>query len=212
MKMKDDGIAWIADADLSWLGYCVTLSRGLTPEQLVARLAGDRTPAPLGEHSAAEVEALLGQRDRERGTCDSIAVRYGEVGGLAYAVAYGDNWPGNMGPGYTDGLSDGGADVFQLYWEMENPKLPPPAFAYFRDGEYMCGFDMFMHSWSHEITGPRSDLVRGDVEAAGIPAETDRDTAHRKSLTVVEERFGLTLPKELVLGGKLPAALIAGHP
>lgn len=32
-----------------------------------------------------------------------------------------------MGPGYTDGLSNDGADVFQLYWEKENPKLPHPS-------------------------------------------------------------------------------------
>lgn len=32
------------------------------------------------------------------------------------------------------------------------------------DGRYMCGFDMCM-SWSQEITGPRPDLVRGDLEA-----------------------------------------------
>ncbi|MFF2852806.1 DUF6461 domain-containing protein [Streptomyces sp. NPDC058001] len=208
--MNDDGIAWIARTDLSWLGYCITVARGLPPEQLVTRLAGDQAPAPLGEHTAAEVEARLARRDRERGTSDSIAVRYGEAGGLAFAVAHGDNWPGRMGPGYTDGLSDGGADVFQLYWEKENPKLPPPVFTYFHDGQYMCGFDMFM-AWSLEISGPRPDLIRGDVETAGIPGETDRDTAHRKSLTVVEERFRLTLPKEPVLHGQLPAALIAGQ-
>ncbi|MET7541595.1 hypothetical protein [Streptomyces sp. NPDC005507] len=208
--MNEDGIAWIARADLSWLGHCVTLARGISPEQLVARLAGGHEPVSLGELTAAAVETHLMRRDQERGVGDSIAVRYGDAGGLAFAVAHGDNWPGRMGPGYTDGLSNDGADVFQLYWEKENPKLPPPVFAYFRDGRYMCGFHMCM-SWSQEITGPHPDLVRGDVGAAGIFSETDGDLAHSKSLSVVEQRFRLTLPKALVLQGKLPTALIAGQ-
>ncbi|GAA1286028.1 DUF6461 domain-containing protein [Streptomyces sp. NBC_01474] len=209
--MNDDGITWIARADLSWLGYCVTLARGLTPEELVTRLASDQEPASLGGDTAAELEAHLARQDREQGTSDSIAVRYGEVDGLAFAVAHGDNWPGRMGPGYTNGLSDDGADVFQLYWEQENPKLPPPLFTYYHDGQYMCGFDMFMHTWSQEIAGTRPDLIRSEVENAGIPTETDRNVAHLESLKIVESRFHLNLPKELVLYGELPAALIAGQ-
>ncbi|WP_328754282.1 hypothetical protein OHA28_12255 [Streptomyces sp. NBC_00269] len=75
----------------------------------------------------------------------------------------------------------------------------------------MCGFDMFMHTWSQEIAGTRPDLIRSEVENAGIPTETDRNVAHLESLKIVESRFHLNLPKELVLYGELPAALIAGQ-
>lgn len=192
--MNEDGIAWITRADLSWLGHCVTLARGLSPEQLVARLARGHEPVSLGEHTAASAETHLTRRDQERGVGDSIAVRYGDAGGLAFAVAHGDNWPGRMGPGYIDGLSNDGADVFQLYWEKENPKLPPPVFAYFRDGRYMCGFDMCM-SWSQEITGPRPDLVRGDLEAAGDLLRDGRDLAHSKSSASLSNGFVSPCPR-----------------
>lgn len=95
--------------------------------------------------------------------------------------------------------------------EKENPKLPPPIFSYFHDEHYLCGFDMYMNTWSTEITGSSPELVRDDVLAAGIPDETQRDTAHTKSLTIVENRFRLTLPKEQVLHGTLPTALVRGQ-
>ncbi len=55
-------------------------------------------------------------------------IRGASSGDLAHAVAKGDTWSGVMGPTYTAGLSDGGAHVFQLYYESRNPKLPPPDF------------------------------------------------------------------------------------
>ncbi|MFE6887991.1 hypothetical protein [Streptomyces sp. NPDC057694] len=54
--MNDDGIAWVARAELSWLGYCLTFARGLSPEQLVTRLAAGAAPDLLGEHTATEAE------------------------------------------------------------------------------------------------------------------------------------------------------------
>ncbi|MFF0450895.1 hypothetical protein ACFYT4_31710 [Streptomyces sp. NPDC004609] len=139
-----------------------------------------------------------------------LAVRYGTDGDLSFAVAYGQ-WPGEMGPGYTDGLSVRDDHVFQLYYGTQNPKLPPPEFSYFHGGVYTCGFQMYMHTWSHEITGPRPDLLRDAVQAAGIPTEDNRNTAHAKSLTVVEKTFRLSLPRHKVLHQAIPAALIKGQ-
>ncbi|MDI3384838.1 DUF6461 domain-containing protein [Streptomyces sp. B-S-A8] len=177
-----EGIAWIARADLSEFGYCVTLARGIGPEELVARLAHGHEVEALGQLTADDLEDRLETDDSE-----SFAVRYGQTdGGLSFAVAHGA-WPGEMGPGYTDGLSDGGAEVFQLYYEAENPKLPPPSFTYMRDGEHLCTFSMY----TREVQGESPEL-----EAAG------------KALTIAGERFGLTLPKETVLQGELPTAII----
>ncbi|MDI3420582.1 DUF6461 domain-containing protein [Streptomyces luteolus] len=197
-----DGIAWIARADLSEFGYCVTLARGIGPEELVARLAHGYEVEALEELTADDLEDRL-----ETDGSESFAVRYGQTdGGLSFAVAHGA-WPGEMGPGYTDGLSNGGVEVFQFYYETENPKLPPPEFTYMRDGEYLCSFSMD----TIEVQGDSPELVRAlsaDLEAAGVPREENRGTAHEKSLMIAGERFGLTLPKETVLQGELPTAII----
>ncbi|WP_327323425.1 DUF6461 domain-containing protein [Streptomyces sp. NBC_01210] len=206
----NDGIGWIARDEIAWIGYCITLARGLEPEELVRRLATDSAPLPLGHYTGYDLNTYLDQREGERRQNDSIAVRYGASGDLAFAVADG-YWPGEMNTGPLHGVSKDGAHVFRLYYESQNPKLPPPDFSYFHDGHYLCGFDMYMHTWSHEITGSRPDLVSAAVQAAGIPDENRRDVSHAKSLAVVEEQFSLTLPKEQVLHGALPAALIKGQ-
>lgn len=205
-----DGITWIASSDISWLGYCITLARGIEPDELVRRLAGQTAPALLGEQTADELQRYVSRQDQESGRSDTIAVRYGAAADLAFAVADG-NWPGAMELGIPDGLSQGGAHVFRLYYEKQNPKLPPPTFSYFHDGRYLCGFDMYMHRWSSEITGVQPDLISQAVLDAGIPSETARDSAHTKTLAVVEKQFQLTLPRDEVLHGSLPAALITGQ-
>ncbi|MFE6887992.1 hypothetical protein [Streptomyces sp. NPDC057694] len=101
--------------------------------------------------------------------------------------------------------------MFQLYWEAENPKLPPPVFTCFRDGHYTCGFHMYMHTWSHEVSGSHPELISTGIKTAGIPIETDQDTAHYKSLALIEEQFRRSPPMEPVLHGRLPAALVAGQ-
>ncbi|MER7496450.1 hypothetical protein ABT033_28125 [Streptomyces pharetrae] len=183
-------------------------ARGLTGEQLTARLAATDGPVPVQATTGPQAEALIDELDAERGDTDSIAVRYGD--GLGFAVAYG-HWPSVLGPAYHDGTSRDGVHVFELYYEKQNPKVPPPAFAYFHDDHYVCGFDLYMDSWSQEITGPGADLIRPDIIAAGIPEESNRDTAHRASLAVLEQRFELALPRNLILDASLPTALVRGQ-
>lgn len=206
----NDGIAWIARDSISWLGYCITLARGMEPEELVGRLSEDSPPTLLGQYTGNDLETYLESRNGERGVIDSIAVRYGVSGDLAFAVADG-YWPGEMGPDYSDGLSRDGAHVFQLYYEKENPKLPPPIFSYLHNEHALCDFNMYMHTWSSEVTGSTPELIQDDILNAGIPEETERDVAHANSLAIVERRFQLTLPKEQVLHGELPSALIKGQ-
>ncbi|EFL30344.1 conserved hypothetical protein [Streptomyces viridochromogenes DSM 40736] len=208
--MSSGGITWIADGDISWLGYCIKLARGLTGEQLAARLAAPGAPVPVRATTGPQAESLVDELDAEHGDADGIAVRYGDHAGLGFALAYG-HWPSVLGPAYHDGTSRDGVHVFELYYEKQNPKVPPPAFAYFHDDHYVCGFDMYMHTWSQEITGPGADLVRADIVAAGIPEETERDTAHRASLAVLEQRFELALPRDLILDAPLPTALVRGQ-
>jgi hypothetical protein len=208
--VSSGGITWIADADISWLGYYIKLARGLTGEQLAARLAAPGGPVPVQATTGPQAEALIDGLDAERGDADSIAVRYGDHAGLGFALAYG-HWPSVLGPAYHDGTSRDGAHVFELYYEKQNPKVPPPAFAYFHDDHYVCGFDMHMHTWSQEITGPGAGLIRAEIDAAGIPEQRERDTAHRASLAVLEQRFELALPRDLILDASLPTALVRGQ-
>lgn len=70
---------------------------------------------------------------------------------------------------------------------------------------------MYMYTWSQEITGPGADLIRADIVAAGIPEEVERDTAHRASLAVLEQRFELALPRDLILDASLPTAIVRGQ-
>ncbi|MFE6165213.1 DUF6461 domain-containing protein [Streptomyces sp. NPDC056486] len=193
-----DGLTWLANSDVTWAGYCVTLARGLEPDELVRRLARGE-PGLLGEYTGGTLEDFLERRDAPART----AVRYGSREGLSFAVAYGD-WPGYTGPGFTDGLSRG-AHIFQLYYESDNPKVPPPSFSYFHQETYMCGFDLCSFP---DVGGTEPELILGDVQAAGIEGEEDRDAAHARSLSVVEDRFGLSLPRMQILEGLLPAATI----
>ncbi|MFI0243052.1 DUF6461 domain-containing protein [Streptomyces sp. NPDC016845] len=204
--MTTDGIAWLAETAPTWYGYCIHLARGLTADELVDRLARGSAPRPLGAYTSEAVEAHLNAQTREM-----AAVRYGTHNGLAFTVAHG-YWPGELGPGYSNDLSrSSGEEVFELYYETQNPKAPPPQFALFRDGAYACGFHLYMHTWSHEVTGPDAALLQTDIAAAGIPDQTDRKTAHRTSLTVIENRFALALPRKQIMHDALPAALVYGH-
>ncbi|MEW2256233.1 DUF6461 domain-containing protein [Streptomyces sp. NPDC047869] len=205
-----DGIVWISRTDITWLGYCVVLVRGIGPEELVRRLAQGADPVFLGPYTRGDLEDYVNDVDREwhpRGA--TSCVRYGAVGDLAFAVAAGD-WTGGLGPGYTGDISQDGAHVFWLRHETENPTIPAPVFTYQHDGRYVCGFEMAVRD-SAEITGTHPELVRDRVLAAGIAGEEDRDVAEEKSLAIVQELFGLTLPREEVLHGALPAALVKGR-
>ncbi|MFE9799624.1 hypothetical protein ACFYP6_12195 [Streptomyces goshikiensis] len=47
------------------------------------------------------------------------------------------------------------------------------------------------------------------LTAAGLPdPERDRREVHRTALGVIEKFFGLSLPKDLIVNGTLPAVLL----
>ncbi|MFA3874073.1 hypothetical protein ABS735_10350 [Streptomyces sp. MMCC 100] len=204
--MNTHGIRWLADKPPTRYGYCIHLARGIEAVELVNRIARGSAPVLLGAYTTEGIETYINSQGREM-----AAVRYGTHGDLAFTVAHGD-WPGELGPGYSNHLSrNSGEEVFMLYYESQNPKVPPPEFTFCRDGDYACGFHMYMHTWSHEVTGPDAALVQADIEAAGIHNEDRREIAHRKSLTVIENRFALTLPMHRILHDSLSTALVQGH-
>ncbi|MEV5518716.1 hypothetical protein AB0L50_38515, partial [Streptomyces flaveolus] len=158
---------------------------------------------PVGDHSGASLLELMDD-DYD------VGLRLGSAGDWSYAVAYG-GWQSAFGP--LAPLSDGGAHVCLLEYEEENGKPVPPQFASFQDGRVLAAFNLHLdRSWG-------SDKVDGDpvtatglqerLTAAGLPdPERDHRDIHRAALGVIEDFFGLSLPREVIVSGSLPAVLL----
>ncbi|MFE0464643.1 DUF6461 domain-containing protein [Kitasatospora sp. NPDC058965] len=210
-----DGTAWLAaPRAIAFGGYWVVLARGLSMQELADRLAA--TVADGGRHVAVGVgrqtaESLLDIMDEAFGDySDGLGLRLGRSGEWTFAVAYG-GWLDRFGGPAR--LSDGGAHVVLLEYEEENAKLVPPQFAAFHEGRLVANFDLHLDaSWGYE--GVRGDpetaaRLQERLTAAGLPDPTrDRRDVHRTALGVVDAFFGLSLPKDAIVDGALPAVLL----
>lgn len=200
MDMTGDrggAIRWLADWDGWYAG--LTFARGIAPEELARRLGalpGIR-PGPLG---AADAWSMVAE------TVDGDGVaRVGRWGGWSFAVEHGM-------PAGADRLAEVsrcGAEALHL---DPQPDRPPKLFSYARDGELVCCFGLGEEAWRG---GHRPDYLLPDLVAAGILTAdggshdrredepcADRD---RRTLAVLERRFGLSLPRRLIEDARLPA-------
>ncbi|MFI6526592.1 DUF6461 domain-containing protein [Streptomyces uncialis] len=210
-----DGTTWLAaPQSIAFGGYHVVLARGLSPVELADRLAAtvlyeaEHIAVAVGEHTGGSLLELLDD------TCgdlsDSIGLRLGCAGDWTYAVAYG-GWPGELGP--LAPVSRDGAHVCLLEYEEENGKPVPPQFEYFHDGRLLSAFNLYLDaSWGYQgVDGDPATAVRLQalLTAAGLP-DLDRDQreVHRTALGIIEEFFGLSLPKDPIVSGTLPAVLL----
>ncbi|MFF4100701.1 hypothetical protein [Streptomyces sp. NPDC001903] len=209
-----DGITWLAaPQSIAFGGYSVVMARGLTPEELVGRLAEsvhgpEHTAVPVGDLTGAELLALLVDYE-------DIGLRHGRSGEWSYAVAYG-GWMGEFGG--RPPLSRGGVDICHLEFEEENGKPVPPQFAHTRDGVLLSAFNLHLDgSWGYDgVDGEpgTASRLQAALTAAGLPADegTDDDAddreVHRTALGVLERHFGLSLPREEIVSGTLPAVLL----
>lgn len=216
----EHGIAWLAAP--RWIpfgGYNVVIARGLTPKELVARLAAVAfwgVPAVVheasGEHTANEVT------DPDLFDVDAdVQLRYGEFAGLSFAVMYGPWWGefDALGP-----VSAGGVHVFQVMFEEDNGKPVPPFFEYHRDGRLACSFNLHLErSWGYD--GVDGDpVVVADVTAAmaaaGLPVAgragytgaEDEEQMRGTLLGILGRLFDLSLPRERILRGSLATATL----
>ncbi|MEU3404935.1 hypothetical protein ABZ766_13440 [Streptomyces sp. NPDC006670] len=214
------GIAWLAAP--RWIpfgGYNVVMARGLSPEELVERLAATAflgVPAVLhkvsGEHTAEEVA------NSELFDADSdVHLRYGQCADLSFAVMYGPWWGefNALGP-----VSEGGAHVFRVMFEEDNGKPVPPFFDYYRDGRLACSFNLHLAgSWGYDgIDG--DPAVAAEVTAAmaevGLPVAGredhtgpgDDERLRGKLLGILGRLFDLSLPRERILRGSLATATL----
>ncbi|MFD5465773.1 hypothetical protein ACFWIQ_23495 [Kitasatospora sp. NPDC127059] len=208
-----DTLSWLAEPEsIAFGGYSVVLARGLEPAELVARIAAEtfprRTARPLGPSTA---EDLIEEHELDlmSGTED-VALRYGQAGDLAFAVAYG-YWQGELA--LPASVSRGGAEVYHVEYEEENGKPVPPQFDSSRDGQPLCFFNLHLDaSWGRDgVDGDPATAaaVTADLAAAGLPdPERSRRDVHRSCLELLGRRFGLALPRAAVLDGELPAVLL----
>ncbi|KPI12391.1 hypothetical protein OV450_3009 [Actinobacteria bacterium OV450] len=196
------------------------MARGLTPDELVERLAATAfwgVPAVVhrasGRHTAEEV----GNPDLFDVDSD-VQLRYGEYAGLSFAVMYGAWWGEFNGLGR---VSEGGAHVFQVMFEEDNGKPVPPFFEYLRDGHLACSFNLHLDgSWGYDgIDG--DPTVAAEVTAAmagaGLPiagregytGDEDEEQMRCTLLGILSRLFDLSLPREQILRGSLATATLA---
>ncbi|MFG2668528.1 hypothetical protein ACGFY6_30360 [Streptomyces sp. NPDC048387] len=216
----ETGIAWMAAP--RWIpfgGYNVVMARGLTPDELVERLAATalwEAPAVVhrapGEHTAEEV-ADLGPFDADT----DVHLRYGEHAGLSFAVMYGPWWGEFDDPA---AVSAGGAHVFQVVFEEDNGKPVPPFFGYHRDGRLACSFNLHLDgSWGYDgVDGDPAVAaeVTAAIAEAGLPVagregyagEEDEERTRCALLRLLGRLFDLSLPRERILRGPLATATL----
>ncbi|MFD9415839.1 DUF6461 domain-containing protein [Streptomyces goshikiensis] len=209
-----DGTIWLAaPRSITYGGYHVVLARGLTPDELAARLAAavdgvECGVVAVGEHTGDTLLELID--DTYDDTLAAIGLRLGRTGDWTYAVAYG-GWAGEFGS--LEPVSRGGAHVCLLEYEEENGKPVPPQFAYFHDGRLLSACNLHLDaSWGY--TGVDGDpatarRLQDLLTGAGLPDPAlDRGETHRTALGVIERFFGLSLPRAAIVEGTLPSVLL----
>ncbi|MFZ3468475.1 DUF6461 domain-containing protein [Streptomyces sp. 4.24] len=192
----DAGIQWLADWDAWYVS--LTFARGIGPGELASRLGAlpGLHPGPLGAIDAWSMvtETVDG---------DGVA-RVGSWGGWSFAVEHG--MP--AGAQRLAEISLGGVEAVHL---DPQPDHPPKQFAYARDGELVCCFGLGEEFWRG---GHRPDFLLPELVAAKIltpdgcyarPEEEPSGERDRLTLSVLEHRFALSLPRRLVEETPLPA-------
>ncbi|CAM5563125.1 hypothetical protein [Streptomyces purpurascens] len=192
-----DGITWLTDA---WRGDArilfVTFARGISPSDLVVRL-GALPGEVLAPITFAEAERLT-FNDRE----SARVARFGECARWSYAVEQG--WPSKAWWAHPD-VSAGGIEVLHL---TPKPDDPPRECWYYRDGQTVGRFDI------GDTPDEGMAFLLPAFEEAGLLEDdvSDEFDSLRATLTALQQYFGLSLPRQEILNGQLPAAVTATVP
>ncbi|PAZ15949.1 hypothetical protein CLM62_10730 [Streptomyces sp. SA15] len=208
-----DHLAWIADAwhsaNLNATDLYITCARGLSPQQLAERMA-DHQPVEIGP--ALTIQEASRMVDLTQIYCVG---RIGQSGDWSFIVESG----GSEGWSLDPTVSRGGAEV--LIFDPR-PDDPPSFFRYLADSEVQLHFEL---GFGYYPAGAQPDLLRPALEAAGvIPPEDSIDDLlgedeelppveeKRRVLKVVGEYFGLSLPRQVIENGQLPAVVTRTSP
>ncbi|MEU7412377.1 hypothetical protein AB0B40_24165 [Streptomyces sp. NPDC042638] len=192
-----DGLQWLEEPVPLPGGYCAIFARGIDSEDLVRRLVPGTEPRFMGLRTHEAFATDLFDFDRGKPVGTAVGVRYESVGDLSFAIGYGP-WQETLSRFDTPEISHGGAHTYELYFMAEHPNIPPPHFRYNHDGVYEVMCDLNNDDWVGvvDVLGNNAELV--------ATLEGDK----RRPMEILEQRFGLTLPREAILTGTLPAAII----
>ncbi|MFF9347439.1 DUF6461 domain-containing protein [Streptomyces sp. NPDC014734] len=202
-----DGIRWLVDLE-HWMSS-VVFARGMSAQELAVRMGGERGGAtrPITDAEAWE----LGQWYRPGEDGDGVA-RVGEHGGWSFALEYGDSTGGDR----LAEISREGAEAVHYVPMQEHP---PATVSYARDGVELCGFGLGeeVRRWGREPDLLLADLVGGyvlqpDGQTLVAPGGEHYTVAYQRTLGVIEQRFGLSLPPACLKEAPLPAYAVRGTP
>ncbi|MFF9432131.1 DUF6461 domain-containing protein [Streptomyces sp. NPDC014746] len=197
----DEGITWLAEPD-RWQ-HTLVFARGITPGELAVRMGGipGSVTAPVTDGQAWDLVYDPSSRDED-------VVRVGEHGAWSFAVEYG------LGDGAARlaDVSAGGVEAINLDPCADHP---PSMFHYANDGHLVCGFGIGEEVWRW---GTQPDLLLPELIAASIldgdgeyirPDDEPFYERDRCTLALIETRFGLSLPHDVLAEEPLPAFVIA---
>ncbi|GAA0617601.1 DUF6461 domain-containing protein [Streptomyces crystallinus] len=207
-----DGIRWLADLD-DW-DVPVVFAQGVGPAELARRLSvrpdAAATPLrPMTGRQAYEVASSAARTDPMGD--EGGVVRVGECGGWSFALEYGDSTALDR----LRGVSRGGAEAISLHPFIERA---PAMFHWTKDGQGVCSFEI---GGERTRQGPCPDLLVPDLIRGGVLADGDEYAQpdgqpmaerHRRTLGILERRFGLTLSRGYLESVLLPAFAVRGAP
>ncbi|MFD3437052.1 DUF6461 domain-containing protein [Streptomyces sp. NPDC058685] len=209
-----DGIQWLVGLE-NWMSS-VVFARGISAHELAVRMGADPHGAtePMTDSQAWSLE-MEGYRPGADG--DGV-VRVGECAGWSFALEYGDSTGGDL-------LAEISRDGVEAIRYVPMQEHPPATVEYARDGLVLCGFGL--HEENHRY-GKEPDLLIPDLAAGQVlspdgqtllspedPADEDYEdfrVTYRRTLSVIERRFGLNLPPACLREARLPAYAVRGTP
>ena len=204
-----DGIRWLVDLE-HWMSS-VVFARGISAQELAVRMGGDRDAAT---EPITDAEAWgLGEWYRPGEHGDGV-VRVGEQEGWAFALEYGDSTGGDR----LAEISQKGIEAVHYVPMQEHP---PATVFHARDGVEVCGFGLReeVWRWGREPDLLLPDLIGGHVlqpdgktKTRGAPETEHYTDAYRRTLGVIEQRFGLSLSPAYPKEARLPAYAVRGTP
>lgn len=187
-----DGILWLPD---TWYSpnLFITFARGLSPHELAVRLGAEPTGF-LDPITMAEAESLTSREGAAR------TARFGACAGWSFAVEQGR--PSKAWWAHPP-MSAGGVEVLHL---TPKPDDPPKEVWYYRDGATIGWFNI------GERPDDGTEFLIPALEEAGFFDTTLHEDEVLITLRVLQEHFGLSLPRQQILTGRLPSAVTAKTP
>lgn len=207
-----DSLAWIADAwraaNMNAGDLYITCARGLSPQALAERPADHQ---PVEVKPAATLHEASAMVDMAHIYCAGLI---GQAGDWAFIVESGGSEGWALDPAVSHGA--------EILIFDPRPDDPPSFFSYHANGEVQLHFEL---GAGYDPAGVQPDLLRSALEADGVilPQDSIDDilgmdeemSSHeqqRRVLTVIGEHFGLSLPQQTIVSGRLPVALTRTTP